>query len=184
MGTATSLITAEELLAMPDDGYRYDLIEGELHKMWPAGFHHGKVGSYLYLAIGNFVLENDLGTVPLSETGFLLERDPDTVLAPDIAFVSKNREPEHTEEVYFVGHPDLAVEVVSPSNSIRELNFKAKKFLEHGTRLVWIIQPKKRALEIHRRDGSLTVLGPADSLSGEDVLPGFTFPLQRIFGSE
>src|SRR5215210_9215561 len=114
MSTTTQLTTAEELLAMPDDGFRYELVGGELRRMAPAGHHHGRLTVNVTIPLGQHVREHGLGSVYAAETGFLLARDPDMVRAPDVAFVRRERltAPRDTTS-YFPGAPDLAVEVVS-----------------------------------------------------------------------
>ena len=132
MSTMTP-VTAEQLLHMPCDGYRYELIAGELHKMSPGGWRHGKVGGRLYRLISAFLDRNPCGEAFLAETGFVLGRDPDTVCAPDIAFIRNDHFPvELPEDAFWPGAPDLAVEVVSPGDTYREVNEKANSWLSAG----------------------------------------------------
>ena len=178
---ATQLMTAEELLRMPRDGFRYELVKGELKQMPPAGFEHGVVIVDVCTPLDNFVREHDLGIVVGAETGFILESDPDTVRAPDVAFVSTARLPQGSVRGYFPGAPDLAVEVVSPGDTVQEVDDKVAEWLTAGTRLVWVARPSRRTVEVHRADGTVSLLGVRDELSGEDVVPGFTMPVARIF---
>ena len=115
-------VTADELLAMPDDGYRYEIIEGELRRMSPAGDEHGRIGMELAVPLGSYVKSGGLGKLYLAETGFLLATNPDTVRAPDIAFVCIERIKESPDvKGYRIGAPDLAVEVVSPGDMVSEV---------------------------------------------------------------
>lgn len=117
----------------------------------------------------------------LQEAGFLLARDPDTVLAADVAFVQGDRVPASDLRGYPNLAPDLVVEVVSPSQTVRRMRDKAEDWLRHGTRLVWIVDPVGRQVETHHPDGHVDVVGADQSLSGEDILPGFDLPVDTIF---
>jgi len=119
MTVDTRFFTADELLRLPDDGYRYELVRGELRKMSPAGSRHGVVAAAIIGSLAPFVREHSLGKVFTSETGFLIQRDPDTVRAPDCAFVQTERFIDTPG--YFPGAPDLAVEVISPGDSYSEV---------------------------------------------------------------
>lgn len=175
-------MTADDLLALPQDGFRYELIEGLLHKMEPAGFFHGATGIYLTGPLSVYVDDHDLGLVVMAETGFKVQIDPDTVLAPDIAFVAKANLPSPLpRHGFFAGAPDLAVEIVSPSETMDDVDEKVGKYLDAGTKLVWIIRPIRRRIEVHRANGESLFLTEKDVLDGEDVVPGFTLPVSRIF---
>ena len=179
--TGTKLMTAEELLAMPDDGYRYELVRGKLRQMAPAGHAHGREGNRVNVSMSVQVYANDLGETYLAETGFVLERSPDTVLAPDVAFVRKERE-EAARDVsgYFPGPPDLAVEVISPNDRLTEVAAKVADWLEHDTRMVVVVNPRNRTVQVHTSDG-VTELTEADTLDGGDVVPGWSMPVADIF---
>ena len=181
MATKAKLMTAEELLEMPDDGFRYELVRGELVKMAPAGRIHGKRGNRVNYSLSAHVYENNLGETYLAETGFHLETDPDHVLAPDIAFVSRERE-EATPDVdgFFPGPPDLAVEVVSPSDRLTEVTDKVAEWLAAGTRMVVVVNPRNHTVQSHTLDG-VTELTEADTLDGGDVVPGWRLPVADIF---
>lgn len=177
------LVTADELLALSArDEDRYELIQGGVRIMPPAGAEHGyfamNLGASLYL----FASENQLGVVFAAETGFVLERNPDTVRALDTGFVRKARLPRSLTGKYFPGAPDLAVEIVSPNDRADAVQDKVQGWLSHGTQLVWVVEPKSRTVTIYRPDGTANVLQADDTLDGEDVLPGFRFPLQRLWG--
>lgn len=184
MSVTMQWMTAEELLARPQDGVRSELIEGELIEMQPAGLIHGAFGFFLALPLGNWVRDNDLGIVTLAETGFKVATNPDTVLAPDIGFIAKSRLAEDwtTTRGFFIGAPDLAVEIVSPSDTYEQVDDKVARYLDAGTRLVWVVRPKQKRVEVHRKDGSSALLSHDETLDGESVVPGFTLPIARIFG--
>lgn len=184
MSVATQLMTADELLAIPRDGMRRRLIEGELIEMQPAGFFHGVTGNFLGAELGIYVRQHDLGVVTLAETGFKIATNPDTVLAPDVGFVAKSRLPADISTLvgFFPGAPDLAVEVVSPGDTYGEVETKVARYLDAGTQLVWIVRPKQRRVEVHRADGTSELLSPPDTLKGESVVPGFELAIARIFG--
>jgi len=178
------LMTAEQLLAMPDDGRRYELVRGELIEMSPTHESHGRREGRLLVRVGNFVYEHRLGEVYPGDAGFQLERDPDTVRAPDVAFVSRDRlRPIDEATGYFPGAPDLAVEIVSPSETAGDVLAKVADYLKAGTRLVWVYYPRTGKLSVFRPDGSLAELGSGDTLSGEDVLPGFAVTVGELFAT-
>lgn len=174
-------MTAEELAALPDDGMRWELVRGELRKMTPAGFRHGRVAAALVMRLSAHVTENRLGRVLSSETGFLLSRDPDTVRAPDAAFVRTDRVPPDDEQAGFAAlAPDLVVEVVSPGDRPDEVTAKALGWLDAGSRLVWVLDPQGRVAEVYRPGEAVTVLRDSDAFDGDDVLPGLTLTLEQI----
>ena len=176
-------MTAEDLLAMPSDGNSYELVRGELRMMTPAGFEHGRIAMRLGWRIGRHVEENDLGEVLAAETGFTLERSPDTVRAPDVAFVHRDRVPSPAERQKFAElAPDLAVEVISPSNKPSEIEEKISDYLNAGVRLVWVVYPETQSVVEHRPSTPSNTFGPDDMLQGYDVLPGFTCSMAELFG--
>ena len=141
MTTKLKLITAEELLRMPrEDGVRYELIRGVLVPKMPTGDPHRIALGRITTAIGNWSDENDYGSVGAGEPGYLLDRDPDTVRAPDVVWIAPGRVPEGTEGYPEIA-PDLAVEVQSPSNSDSEMAAKAAMWLSHGSKEVWVANP-------------------------------------------
>jgi len=183
MTTTTHLSTAEELLRMPDDGCRYELVRGELRKMSPAGSKHGKLVMKLAGPLFQFVEANNLGVVYAAETGFKLSADPDTVRAPDIAFVSEQRVGEADEaEGFWPGAPDLAVEVISPSDTYTEVEGKVLDWLGAGTRMVVTVNPRERILTVYRSLAETKVLTEDDVLDGDDVVPGWRLPVSDCFG--
>jgi Uma2 family endonuclease len=176
------LYTADELLEISArDDNRYELIQGRLRVMAPAGDEHGFLAAGLNARVYLFAEDNKRGYVFAAETGFLLSRNPDLVRAPDVAFVRSERVKGNLTGKYFPGAPDLAVEVVSPNDTASEVQDKIQNWLTHGTQLVWVVDPKTRTVTVYRPDGTANVLKAADTLDGEDVLPGFSFPLARLF---
>jgi len=167
-----------------DDDRRYELIEGELVEMPPPGEEHG----YFILLLGKFlldyVIEHQLGRVT-ADSGFHAKDDRYTLLGPDIAFRRLDPEAEPASRRWVPSMPDLAVEIKSPSNTMTELRRKVDIYLRHGTRLVWIIIPDSESVEVHRlgADGARQreVIGSEGQLSGEEVLPGFTLSLTKLF---
>jgi Uma2 family endonuclease len=181
--SATTLMTAEQLLRQPADGYRYELVRGELRKMAPAGWRHGTVGSRLNVLLGGHVEQHQLGRTFCAETGFLLARDPDTVRAPDVAFIHKDHLPEkEPEEAFWPGAPDLAVEVLSPSDTLGEVDHKVKAWLDAGASMVWVVSPEWRSVTVYRSATKISTLTNNDDLDGQEVVPGFRCPVRQIFG--
>lgn len=175
-------MTADELLAMPKDGYRYELVRGELIKMSPAGFWHGCVGMKLAMRIGHYVETHKLGVVLSADTGFTLERDPDTVLAPDASFVQRNRIPPRDEQVSFAAlAPDLAVEVLSPNDRPGAVRAKIDLYLQTGVRLLWVVDPKRQVVREYRPEAQEKTYTTGDMLDGKDVLPGFSCAVAELF---
>lgn len=183
MSTATQLLTAEDLLGMPHDGNRYELVKGELIKMPPAGNIHGKRAMRLGWRLAHYVETNELGIVFAAETGFRLTTDPDTVRAPDIAFVAKTRVEEIGEfEGFWRGAPDLAVEVISPGDSYTEVEEKVQEFLDAGAGAVWVVDPRRHTITVYRSSMDITILTENDLLDGGDIIPGFNCRVADVFG--
>lgn len=179
MSATTTHMTAEELLHMPDDGYRHELIKGELLTMSPANHQHGRITMSLSGLLFNYVKKRNLGDLFAADTGFKLERDPDTVLAPDISFIARERATPPTP-FFLVGAPDLAVEVLSPSDRKGKVESKTALWLELGAKSVWNVDPRKRTVEVVRADGERKLLHEADELV-DDTVPGFRVTVAKIF---
>ena len=181
----TGLLTAADLLRLDGEGVRGELIRGVLCETMAAGQRHGKIVMNLAIELGIFVKRKRSGTLVGSDSGVWLERDPDTVREPDIAFTSVERLPLG-EDVpgYAEVVPDLVVEVASPSDSRREMHDKAHMWLSHGVRLVWVLHPEARAVDVHRPGQATETIGGEEALDGLDVLPGFSCLLDAIFGAE
>jgi Uma2 family endonuclease len=174
------VITADELLAMSSKG-RYELTEGRLIEMSPPGSEHGLIVFSVSLVIGNYVKQKKLGKVFAAETGFRLSRKPDTVRAPDVAFVSSARLPKPLPKGYMDLAPDLVVEVVSPSDDADDMQLKIKEWLDAGARMVCYVYPSSRQVVIYRSLRDVRVLTDADTLLGDDILPDFSLPVNEIF---
>lgn len=184
MSATTQTMTAEELLKLPRGQFRYELVNGELRQMSPAGQNHGKIAARLTIALGRHVEENDLGEVFAAETGFKLREKPDTVRGPDVGFVARARAEKVGESKgYFPGAPDLAVEVLSPDDTVREVEEKVAEWLEYGTRLVWVVSPKLHAVTVYRSLTDIQTLTENDTLDGEVVIPGFSYSVSKLFAA-
>lgn len=183
MATATHLLTAEQLLQLPRGQWRHELVEGELIRMSPAGHLHGKIAARFAAKLLLFVEENDLGEVYAAETGFLLGKDPDTVRAPDAAFVTKERLAEllPSAEGFFPGAPDLAVEVVSPSDSFTDVENKVRLWLGAGTRAVVLLDPRRASATLYQTSAPVQFIAGSSTLEISTLLPGFSLPLMTIF---
>lgn len=182
MTVQTKPVTAEELLRLPDDGFRYELVKGELRQMAPAGSKHG----YLALEIGSelrsHVKSRQLGMAFGAETGFKLSSDPDTVRAPDVAFVGRERlGGAGLVDGYWLGAPDLAVEIVSPSDKYSEVEEKALEWLSHGTRLVLVVDPRNKTITAYRSREDIRILTADDTLDADGVVLGWTLSLAELF---
>lgn len=177
-----TLMTAEDLIQMPDDGYRYELIRGELRRMAPAGSQHGQIASRIGWRLAQYVEENDLGITYAAETGFILSTDPDTVRAPDASFVSRVRtEAIGDTEGFFPGPPDLAIEIISPGDTYSEVESKALDWLAAGTHMVIVLDPKKKTATVYRGLNDIAILTEDQTLDGGAVVPGWTVSLRELF---
>ena len=164
---------------MPDEGMVTELIDGEIKKMSPAGFAHGRIAGLVHLSVGNYATKHELGVTTAAETGFILRRNPDTVRAPDVGFISKER--VVATNGYFPGPPDLAVEVISPNDTYTEVDAKVLDWLRSGVRLVIVIDPSKRSAVIHRSMTETLRIDVDGMLDGGDVVPGWQLPLRELF---
>ena len=182
--TGTKLLTADDLLQLYSRGVRGELIRGVLYETMPAGHEHGKIVMNLGAQLWNFITPRRLGCLTGSDSGVWLERDPDTVREPDVAFFSAEKLPP---EVRVVGYaetvPDLVVEVVSPSDSRRQVRDKARMWLSHGVRLVWVVNPARRTVDVHRPDLAVSTVLEDGFLDGADVLPGFSCAVSAVFAT-
>ena len=181
--TEAKLLTADDLLRLHSEGVRGELIRGVLRETMAAGHRHGKIVMNLGAALFNYVKPRKLGTLVASDSGVWLERDPDTVREPDIAYTSVDKIPLDADIVgYAEAVPDLVVEIRSPSDSRREVHDKARMWLSHGVRLVWVVHPDTSTVDIHRPGRAIKELTGDALLDGGDVLVGFACPLDEIFG--
>ena len=179
MSTTTHLMTAAELAKLNDWHHRYELIKGELLTMSPPGDQHGAVTADLTILLGNYVKANNLGVLRAGDTGFKLESNPDTVLAPDVAFIARDRAGAPLPG-FRPSPPDLAVEVNSPGDTKPEIDRKTALWLELGAKSVWNVNPKKRTVEVSRADGTKKLFHETDELV-DDTVPGFHVKVSAIF---
>jgi len=179
----TELVTAEQLWTMPHDGMRRELVDGAVRVMTPVGAEHGRValtvGSLLFMHLR----EAEIGVGFGAETGFLITRNPDTVRAPDAAFVRK----DHAEAIgrtvkFWPGAPDFAAEVVSPEDSFREVEEKALRWLAAGTTAVLVLDPARRTATVYRGQGEARAHTQDDTLDLGDAVPGWRVRVAELFG--
>ena len=173
------LITAEEFANLPDDGKRYELVRGVVREMSHPSRDHGEVASTLVLLIKGWAKQHRLGRVRV-ETGHVLTRNPDTVCGPDVSFVRYARDGD-VDGPWVRGGADLAVEIRSPGDRRGEIEQRVDDFLQAGTLLVWIVDPRTRTIEVRTRGGEDRRLTEADELEGGSVLPGFRVALRDVF---
>jgi len=179
-GVEPTLLTAEALLHTSVPNKQVELVRGVLIVREPPGYLHGDIAAQLAKLLAVYVDDRGLGRVLAAETGFKLQSNPDTVRAPDVAFVRRERVPVSRPTGYLPFAPDLVVEVLWPSDRPGETLGKVGDCLEAGTRIVWVIDPERGVVRVYRHDGTESVLSEADTLDGEDVLPGFACSLATI----
>jgi len=179
MSTKT-LLTADALEQMPDDdSVQIELDEGELITMPPAGWRHGRCGVRIITILETFTRARQLGLVYTPDTSFRLKDD--TVRAPDVAFIRQDRVAAAHVGDYIHGHPDLAVEIFSPSDSARQLMRKVKQYFAAGTHTVWIVYPVREEVQILEATGADRLLQGDDPIEAPELLPGFSVPISEFF---
>lgn len=180
--TIHKTVTAEEFAQMPDppDGSLQELVRGEIETMPPPGGLHGACCSRIDRRLGTQVDSQDLGTLCTNDTGFVSERNPDTVRAPDISFWSRARLPE-IPVGYIEIPPDLAIEVISPNDHYSRILKKVRHHLNHGVRLVWVVDPIDRSVTVYHSLHQATILEETDIITGEEVIPGFSCKVGDFF---
>ena len=178
----TKLMTASDLLRLHGEEVRGELIRGVLCETSPAGQEHGEVAANLTILLGMFVKPRKLGRLTTSDSGVWLERDPDTVREPDVAYFSAEKMPlGERVQGYAEVVPDLVVEIMSPADSLRAVNDKALMWLSYGVRLVWAVRPDAWAVDVYRPGQAARTLTDADTLDGLDVLRDFRCRVRDVF---
>jgi Uma2 family endonuclease len=175
-------MTAEELMELPDEDLRHELINGELITMPLPKLPHGRIEARLGAPVTQFVLDHDLGEV-FTNSGFQLTWNPDTVVGPDISFVSKERL-EQTADIqgYWQGPPDLAIEIYSPGYRPGKVSERISRLSSCGTKQVWVADVKRSTITVYRSESDLTTFSGSDYLESPDLFPGFRVSLKKIFG--
>ena len=176
-----NITTVEALLNAPADLGRCELVRGKLIMIGPGKGRHGAVCAQITKALANYIDANDLGIVLNSSAGYVIARDPDTVREPDISFLCKARVGDQDFDAFLEGAPDLAVEVFSPSNTIAEMREKIDDYIGAGCRVVWVVDPLRRSVVVYRREADPTILSEQDTLTAEEVLPGFSLQVREMF---
>lgn len=179
------LMTAEEFWEMPEKpGVRYELVEGEPIEVSPAARVHSKIVGALYRLLYAFVSSRSLGEVHGDGLGYIVQHDPDTVRVPDVSFISQAHLPEDDASDGFIPFPpDLAVEIVSPSDRAQEVHDNVHQYLEAGTQVVWVVWPQRRSVTVHLPTAEAREFGSEEELSGGDVLPGFSVRVAELFNT-
>lgn len=182
MSTAARRTTADELFRMPSDGKRFELVQGELRTITLSGSAHGYVVVEVTVRLGDFVSRNNLGCVFGAETGFRIERDPDTVLAPDVSYIRKARlDVTGIPDAFCPEAPTLVVEVVSPNDTAYEVDDKMQRWFAAGVELGWVVYPKRHTVTVYPSLNDIHVLKADDILDGGTVVPGFTCRVGELF---
>jgi Uma2 family endonuclease len=182
MSNQAILISAEELWKLSGNGRRCELVRGEIFDLESEGRLHGRTAATIALILGPFIRDNDLGEFYAAETGFIISRDPDTVRAPDVAFVSKDRLPPGEVGSGFLEMvPDLVVEVVSPGDSASYVQEKAEMWLKSGVRLVWVVYPVPQSVVVYHSQGEARVLHTGDDIDATPVFEEFKIAVEDFF---
>jgi len=183
MATQLRPVTADDLLRMPSD-VRCELVEGEIFEMTPTGRPHGRIASRFHGRLEQYLREHEyaFGETYIAEFGFKVGMNPDTVLVPDVAFVTAMREEEAgDDEGFFPGAPDLALEVISPTDRYSEVAAKVQKYLSAGARMVVVVDPPKRTMIVHQSHADVLILKEGDVFDGGDVVPGWRLQVRDLF---
>ncbi len=178
MATRT-LLTADDLLRLPKEGKRYELVKGELVEMAPPGDEHGEIAATIARILGTFVIEHGLGSIRV-ESGFQLSRNPDTVRAPDVAFIGKDRLIRPRPKGYYPGAPDVAVEILSPNDTFREVQERIEAWLSAGAKSVWLVDPDRRRVMVYAHPHRPQVFEASETLS-DPAIPGFSVRVAELF---
>jgi Uma2 family endonuclease len=175
------IMTAEQLERVQVPGKSTELVRGRLVVREPPGTYHGKIAGRLLTRVGPFVEAHGLGEVFGQDTGFKIASNPDTVRAPDLAFIARDRMAHLAPRGYASIVPDLVAEILSPDDRPGEVIAKIGEWLTAGVRLVWVLDPDRRIAHVYRPEGSLSLVGVEDGLEGENVLPGFRCALRGLY---
>lgn len=181
IGHSEGLLTANDLLALEQTGKSTELVRGKLIVREPPSTYHGRVQGILHVLVGAYVRAHELGAVFGQDTGFKIASDPDTVRAPDLAFVERTRVAGIGRHGYAALAPDLVAEILSPDDRPGEVLTKVGEWLDAGVRLVWVIDPDRQVATVYRDDGSVMTVSSESPIDGEAVLRGFTFRLSELF---
>lgn len=176
----TANITLEDLARIPDDGLRHEIDAGELLAMTRPKLIHGFVQTNLAAILREFVRQNKLGRV-VTEAGFILARNPDILRGPDVAFIRAQNVDRSSVNGWAEFAPDLAIEIVSPSDTARQIDRKVHQYLHAGTRAVWIVYPDTQSIHVYEPNGIARVIEVNGTVSSPTALPGFELPVRSIF---
>ena len=182
MTTATRprLMTADDLFNMPDDGYQYELVRGELRRMPPPGIDHGRYIGRIYFSVGSYVMAHNLGEIVPGDPGF--ELDDGHVRGPDLAFIRSERlNPLGSQPGYYQGPPDVAFEVLSPNDRRADVDEKIADYLDAGTLAVVVVAPRRRTVRVHCPNAAVVTLTESDILEIPELIPGWRMPVADIF---
>ena len=174
--------TDDELLALPKDGNKYEVMKGEL-VVSPAGIEHEEIGERLIVALASFVREHKLGIVCGSSAGYWMKTKPKDFLSPDVSFIAKERlgGAKRAPKKFFDGAPDLVIEVLSPRDTIETLHEKIVEYFNSGARLLWVVNPEEQIVLVYHTPQPDKLLRAGDMLDGEQVIPGFSLPVAELF---
>jgi Uma2 family endonuclease len=174
------LLCVEDMELLPEDGYRYELWEGELVRMSPSKLRHGDVAGEIVRYLNVYLTEHPIGKVYIAEVGFRAGPNQ-SLYCPDAAYLSHERAAAAPLDEFVPFAPDIAIEVWSPDNTRRKLETKARNYLRRDARRVWILRPQDQAVRVYRPDAPAQTLGAEDILSGDEVLPGFAVRVGDLF---
>jgi Uma2 family endonuclease len=180
MAETTRLVTAEELERFPRDDRRYELVEGRVVRMTPVGYTHGRIVARLLSTLERHTRRTRVGAA-VTEVGFRLRSNPDTVRAPDIAFIRRERIPPIDPKGFWHGPPDVAAEVLSPDDTVPEVRSKTAEYLDAGVRMVVIVDPDARTVTVHRRGMATVTLHAGERLDLDEAVPGFRCDVTDLF---
>ncbi|MGI9075317.1 MAG: Uma2 family endonuclease [Bryobacteraceae bacterium] len=181
--TIAAPLTLEEFTQLPDDGVRHEISEGELITMPPPKSLHTLIALVILEALQAYLKQRG-GARAFPEAGYVLSRDPLTIRQPDVSVLSTERIQSTPPDDYFEGAPELAVEVVSPSDSAEDLEVKVEQYLQSGAKQVWILYPKTKRLHFFRPGNQLRVLDETQTLDAAELFPGFSVKVADLFLSE